>query len=395
METTIVKLNPTEYGLKETEAQTIEKAFMPKIIERDALHGIYEKLITEELTPELCIEAKDLRLKLVKVRTGIAEIHRTQKAYFLAAGRYVDAWKNKETAPIEQMEEKCNAIEKYYENMERERKNKLRDERVAELSKYEMDGSLMLLGEMKDEVWVNFLAGAKFQFEQKKEAERKAEAERLAAIEAERQRQIERDVENERLKKAAEETARKAEYDRKLRAKRSEELRPYIIFIREYNTMISMPEKEYKKELADIKLAAQQHYAFEAKKKAEDEAAEAARKKAEAKMLADAKIAREKLEAVQREREKAEAELRAKKAAEEKAIKEAQEKALQEETARIKAEKAAVAAPDKEKILALRKVIYSIEKPKIKTPEAELITNNVFNLLNKVCSYIDENVNKL
>ena len=346
METTIVKLNPTEYGLKETEAKTIEKAFMPKIIERDALHGIYEKLITEELTPELCIEAKDLRLKLVKVRTGIAEIHRTQKAYFLAAGRYVDAWKNKETAPIEQMEEKCNAIEKYYENMERERKNKLRDERVAELSKYEMDGSLMLLGEMKDEVWVNFLAGAKFQFEQKKEAERKAEAERLAAIEAERQRQIERDAENERLKKEREELEKKQAKERR-------------------------------------------------KLEAEKAVAEKARKEAEVKMLADAKIAREKLEAVQREREKAEAELRAKKAAEEKAIKEAQEKALQEETARIKAEKAAAAAPDKEKILALRKVIYSIEKPKIKTPEAELITNNVFNLLNKVCSYIDENVNKL
>ena len=88
----IVKVNPAEFGLKESEVQPIESAFMPKIVEREALREMYENIIGQELTPALCVEAKALRLKLVKVRTGIADIHRTQKAFFLAAGRFCDAW---------------------------------------------------------------------------------------------------------------------------------------------------------------------------------------------------------------------------------------------------------------------------------------------------------------
>lgn len=342
----IVKLNPAEYGLKETEVQPIENAFMPKIVEREALRDTYENIINQELTPALCTEAKSLRLKLVKVRTGIAEIHKSQKAYFLAAGRYVDAWKNKETLPVEQMEEKLEAIEKYFENLERERKNKLRDERIAELAKYEMDGSLMLLGEMKEEVWVNFLAGAKLQYEQKKEAERKAEEERLAAIEAERKRQEEIRLENERLKKEREE----------LEAKRAAERK---------------------------------------KMEAEKAKADKARQEAEAKMLAQAKADREKLEAARAEKEKAEAELRQKREAEERARKEAEARAIAEEKARIAEEKRRAMAPDKDKLLAFADEILNLPQPKVASQEAKTILVNAIVLLNKVHAYIQSNVNSL
>lgn len=346
MKNEISKLNPAEYGLKESEVQPIENAFMPKIIEREALIPLYEALITEELTPALCGKAKELRLKLVKVRTGIAEIHKIQKAFFLAAGRFVDAWKNKETAPVEQMEEKLDAIEKHFENIERERKNKLRDERITELAKYEMDGSLMLLGEMTDEVWTNFLAGAKYQFEQKKEAERKVEETRIAEIEAEKKRQEEIRLENERLKKEREELEAAQEKERrKLEAEKAKALR--------------------------------------------------AQKETEAKMLAEAKIAREKIEAAQHEKEKAEAELKAKKEAEEKAAKEEQERLQQEEIARQKAAKKAAAAPDKEKLLQLAKAISDIEMPQLKTPEAAEIITGVKTLLSKVNAYIVEKSNTL
>ena len=62
MTTEIAKINPAEYGLQESQVKTIEEAFLPKIIERDGLMKVYETLITEELTPELCVEAKALRL---------------------------------------------------------------------------------------------------------------------------------------------------------------------------------------------------------------------------------------------------------------------------------------------------------------------------------------------
>jgi len=346
MKTEIAKLNPAEYGLKETEVQPIENAFMPKIIEREALMEIYKSLITQELTPELCIQAKSLRLKFVKVRTGIADVHRTQKAYFLAAGRYVDAWKNKETLPGEQAEEVLENIEKHFENLERERKNKLRDERLAELSKYDIDGSLMLLGEMKEEVWVNFLAGARLQHEQKKEAERKAEEERLAAIEAERKRREEIRVENERLKK--------------------------------------------EREALEIAQAAERK-----KLEAEKARAEKARKEAEAKMLAQAKADREKIDAARAEKERAEAELRQKREDEDRARKEAEARAIAEEKARIAEEKRKAMAPDKDKLLAFADAIQSLPRLNLSSPEAKAILDNAFVLLNKVDAYIRGNVNSL
>jgi len=343
MTTEIVKVNPAEFGLKEAEVQPIESAFMPKIIEREALREVYENVINQELTPALCTEAKSLRLKLVKVRTGIADIHRTQKAYFLAAGRFCDAWKTKETRPVEQMEEKLEAIEKHFENLERERKNKLRDERLAELNKYEMDGSLMLLGEMKEEVWVNFLAGAKLQYEQKKEAERKAEEERLAAIEAEKKRQEEVRLENERLRK--------------------------------------------EREALEIAQAVERK-----KLEAEKAKAEKARKEAEAKMLAQAKADREKLEAARIEKEKAEAELREKREAEERARKEAEARAIAEEKSRIAAEKARAAAPDKIKLQQLATDINNVQFPDLKTAEAQAILASVKTLLSKVNDYLSDKI---
>lgn len=346
MTTEIVKVNPAEFGLKEAEVQPIESAFMPKIIEREALREVYENVINQELTPALCTEAKSLRLKLVKVRTGIADIHRTQKAYFLAAGRFCDAWKTKETRPVEQMEEKLEAIEKHFENLERERKNKLRDERLAELNKYEMDGSLMLLGEMKEEVWVNFLAGAKLQYEQKKEAERKAEEERLAAIEAEKKRQEEVRLENERLRK--------------------------------------------EREALEIAQAVERK-----KLEAEKAKAEKARKEAEAKMLAQAKADREKLEAARIEKEKAEAELREKREAEERARKEAEARAIAEEKSRIAAEKARAAAPDKIKLQQLATDINNVQFPDLKTAEAQAILASVKTLLSKVNDYLSDKITTL
>lgn len=346
MNTEIVKLNPAEYGLKEAEVQPIENAFMPKIVERDALKPIYEELITQELTPALCIKAKELRLKLVKVRTGIAEIHKTQKAYFLAAGRFVDAWKNKETLPIEQMEEPLEGIEKHFENLEKERKQKIRDERIAELQKYDTDGTLMMLGEMQDEVWINYLAGVKLQYEAKKEAERKAEEARLAEIEAEKKRQEEIRLENERLKKEREEFERQAEIERKKQA-----------------AELAKKEKE--------------------------------RKEAEMKMLEQAKKDREKIEAERLARGKAETELREKREADENAAKAEQERLQQEEIARQKEAKKAAAAPDKEKLLKFAESINAIQLPDLKTPEAAEISANVKTLLSKANAYIIEKANNL
>lgn len=213
METALVKIDPKEFGLNDQNVQEIEQAFLPKIAERDGYIPVFEQLIIKELTPQLCVEAKELRLKLVKVRTGISDIHKTQKAYFLSAGRFVDAWKNKETIPVEQMEEKLAEIEKYFERIEAERLAKIESDRKTELLKYS-EVVPFGLAQMDEAVFQNHLTGCRLAYEAKVEAEKKAEAERLAAIEAEKAEQERIRQENIRLQKLAEEKEKQLEKER-------------------------------------------------------------------------------------------------------------------------------------------------------------------------------------
>ena len=210
---TLTKIDPKEYGLEETQVQTIEQAFAPKIAERDGYIERYNQIIKTELTESLCNEAGDLRKKLVKVRTGIAEIHKTQKAFFLAAGRFVDAWKNKETAPIEQMEENLGKIEKHFIIIEQERITKLELER-AELLKQYTEIMPMSLGLMQEDVFQAYLAAQKMAYEAKIAAEKQAELDRIAAEKAEAAERERIRVENEALKQAAIEREKAIEAER-------------------------------------------------------------------------------------------------------------------------------------------------------------------------------------
>jgi hypothetical protein len=185
MENQELVISPKEFGLEENKVKDIELAFLPKIEERNQYAKMYVDLLSKELTPEICEEAKDLRKKLVKVRTGIAAIHTTQKSFFLAAGRFVDAWKNKETEPVQQMESKLSEIEDHFENIERERIARIYDQRVTELKPFGILGLPENLGIMDDNTYNLFLAIEKRNFEFEQEEIRKAESEkeRLAEVE--------------------------------------------------------------------------------------------------------------------------------------------------------------------------------------------------------------------
>lgn len=291
MNTELSKVDPKEFGLEEVQVSTIEQAFLPKIAERDGYSIVYKQLIEKEITKELCNEASDLRRKLVKVRTGIADIHKTQKAFFLAAGRFVDAWKNKETLPIEQMEENLSAIEKHFERIEAEKVAKLEADRKRELANYS-DVIPFGLGAMDESVYQNYLIGVKLGYESKIKAEQEAEAERLRLIEI--------DKEAARLK---------AIKDERIRLE-NEKLKADAI----------AKEKEIEAE-----------------------------RKRQADLIADieakAKIERDRVEA---ERKRLEDELKAKQEAERKEKEEAEKR----EAERIEAEKKAAKAPDKERLTA-------------------------------------------
>ena len=197
METSIAKIEAKDFKLEEKDVAGIAKAFQPKIAERDGYIKIYGDIITKEINPDLCTEAGELRKKLVKVRTGIASIHKTQKAFFHQAGLYVDAWKNKETLPVTQMESKLSEIENYYELQEQERINALQIEREKEVALYIDNAKELDLGGMDDDMWDMFKAAKKKSYEERIKAEK--EAAKKAKEDAEETERLR--VENAKLKK--------------------------------------------------------------------------------------------------------------------------------------------------------------------------------------------------
>lgn len=229
MKTEIAIIDPKEFGLEVKQASGIEESFMPKKIETESFIEQYNNIVNSELTTDLVKPAKELRNKLVKVRTGIAEIHKTQKAFYRAGGLFVDALKNKLTLPVEQMEEQLFNIEKHFENLEKERKANLKAERIKAFEPFGIDVSFMPLDEMTEEQFKGQLDVAKTSYEAKIEAERKSEQERIAAEQKAEEERKERErleaerieaqrLENERLKKEAEQREKELAIERKKQA---------------------------------------------------------------------------------------------------------------------------------------------------------------------------------
>ena len=349
MTTEIVKINASDYGLEETKAQEIKAMFMPMLNKMDELEVQYNDILKREIDPETCQMASDLRKVYVKTRTGTDEIHKKLKAFYLNGGRFVDAFKNAQAFASGEKEETLKAIEDHFENQERERLEKLRIDRLELLKPY-TDIEPLALGRMEQFVFDNYLAGVKLAHEQRIAAEKKAEDDRLVAIEAERIKQEKIRKENIRLKKEAEEKEKALQIEREKVRKDNEE----------------------KERLAEI----ERKKATDALK-AQQEKADKERKE----LLAKAEKERQ-------ERERLEKEIADKKAADEK-------KKQDEEKARKAEEKKARLAPDKTKLLNFMQAINDLARPEVKSIEAAQITANANTLLVKVANYIKENADKL
>ena len=185
----IVSVNPKDFGIEESRAKSIQAAFLPMLDKMVELEAEYNEILTLEISEETCKKAKSLRAKYVKVRTGTAEIHKEQKAFYLSAGRFIDSWKNTQLSASQGIEEKLSAIENYFENIKKEAIRKLQEERSVEYSNYGGEVIPGNLGEMEEEVWKNFLTGTKINYETMKAAEEKALQDK---IERERKQELEK-----------------------------------------------------------------------------------------------------------------------------------------------------------------------------------------------------------
>ena len=225
MNQAVAKIDPKEFGLDPSKAVEIEKAFQPKIAEREGLEVVYSNIIKQEISDNLVDDAKSARLKLVKVRTGISDIHKTQKAYFRAAGLFVDAWKNKETLPVVQMEEKLFEIEDYYQKIERERLDELERERTDQLSEYGvLECEHLGLRGMSKIAFDQFLNYSKTLHEQKEKDDRQAERDRIKKEKEDAMAIRKTKTENKRLRKEADDAEEILETERRAREKIQTEL---------------------------------------------------------------------------------------------------------------------------------------------------------------------------
>ena len=126
---TELQINPKEFGLEEKQANEIANGLKTILTEREQLIETYENVIKLEITEDSLSTFKELRLQLRDNRTkGIESWKKTNKAYFLAGGNFVQAIYNKEKAVNERMEEKLMSAEKHFENIEIERLQKLQEE---------------------------------------------------------------------------------------------------------------------------------------------------------------------------------------------------------------------------------------------------------------------------
>lgn len=329
MENTLIKVDPKEFGLEEHKANELTIGLKNILEERQVLSDAYSDVIQLEITEENLSTFRELRLKIRDNRTkGIEKWHKVNKEFFLTGGRFVDAIKNKEVSENERMEEQLLKAEKHFEALEKERLLVVHNERVAQLIPFNYEIGNIDFSAMDDNMFNAILTGAKKNHEDKVEAEKKAEAERLEAIRLAEEEKEKQRLELERLRVENEAKEKQLEQER-LEAEK-----------------IRLAEKQK----ADAELAEQKRLAdIEAKKQAEIIAKQkevADRLEKELKAKADAEL---------KEKQRIEAEVKAK----------------------LEAEKKAAKAPDKDK---LKEYIVSID-PKmnfdLKTMEAAKVLGEI------------------
>jgi len=304
-----------EAGLEVSDIETINQSYQPFFEEIAKISEEAAKINFENPTPTDELIARNLRLRMVKVRTGSKDVKDERKKVHLLRGNFEQAKYNLIEAGCKIEEEKFLQVEKKREIAENLRLENLRKEREAVLIEYVENASQYPLSLLSEEAFNDLVNGLKLAKEAKIKQEQEAELLRIenARIEAER---IEAQrLENERLKQEAE--------------KREAEIK------KEREAALKLQKEQ------ELKAQQEREEAAKAQKLIEDKAREEKAKADEILRLEKEKAA------------KLQKEIDDKKAADEK--KEREEFAAKQaaEKAKIEAEKKAAKAPDKMKLQTL------------------------------------------
>jgi hypothetical protein len=327
--------------LAPAEAEPLKTAFLTMFGQAEKWVAQAKSIVVTDATDLRGMKlARETRLAIREIRCNGENARKKLKADIVLKGRAIDGIANVLKALCEPAEAHLEEQEKFAERAEAKRIADLVAVRSAELVALAVDPAFYRLGDMTPEAYAQLVASIKAAAAAKIEAERVAEAARIAAIEADKAERARVAAENARLKAESEEREKAAKIERETAAKA-------------LSAAEAKAKAEREKAAAEAAKAAEQarkeREAIEAKAKAERD--EAVRVAAEQKKIADAEALKEK-----QAREKAEAELAAQRKA-----------AADKAAAETLAAQQAAAAPDRIKIVALANVVRGIAIPEMST----------------------------
>ena len=209
-------------GIELTKAEAHVSSFHPAFAELSELSRPLATLDKENPTADHAKIARETRLKIVKVRTGSESIKDERKKVLLAEGNLIQSAFNLVKDACILTESEYEEIEKHQERVEAQKRAELKSARIELLAPFETDTEFLPLDIMDEEKFQALLAKEKESFEavtakrlqdekDRIAAEKLAEEQRIAEIEAEKVRQAERDAELLELKRLEEE--RQKAYD--------------------------------------------------------------------------------------------------------------------------------------------------------------------------------------
>lgn len=270
-----------ESGLEKSQSQAILNTFSGFIEEAKKWESKARGIeITDISQVDKMQEAREARLALKNIRVNAENARKQLKEKALREGKAIDGIANIIKALIVPIEEDLERKEKYVENIENEKRQRIEAERTAKLLQYTQDINLYNFKEMSDEVFEKLLSSLKKAYEDEQDAIKKAEEERIEKERLEKEEQERIKKENEKLKKEAEAREKELAKEREEQEKKLEEERQK-----------SKAEAEAREKLeAQLKLKQEE----ELKKKKETEEKEMADKLAQLEAEKQAKLAPEK-----------------------------------------------------------------------------------------------------
>jgi len=204
--------------LSSDEASSLKNALLPYFEEADQwVNKAKAIVVTDASQIEVMMEARSTRLALKEIRVNVEKRRKELKEESLRKGKAIDGMANVLKFLIEPIEEHLEKQEKFVEIQEEKRKVQLEIDRKAILEQYEVDTSFYQLKEMPEDQFNQLVTSSKNAYELRKEAERKAEEERVLKAQQEQEEREKQRLENERLK--AENEAKELELKKEREAK--------------------------------------------------------------------------------------------------------------------------------------------------------------------------------